>query len=74
MTASLPWDAHRTEFNRGWLPVMIILLVVSLEILQEINTMKLIWAFKFSKSKDPATKQDKVYDLDDLVTLLTRAI
>ena len=46
---------------------MIILLVVSLEILQEINTMKLIWAFKFSKSKDPATKQDKVYDLDDLV-------
>ena len=29
--------------------------------------MKLIWAFKFSKSKDPATKQDKVYDLNDFV-------
>jgi hypothetical protein len=29
--------------------------------------MKFIWAFKFSKSKDPATKQDKVYDLNDFV-------
>lgn len=29
--------------------------------------MKLIWAFKFSKSKDPETKQDKVYDLNDYV-------
>ena len=29
--------------------------------------MKLIWAFKFSKSKDSATKQDKVYDLNDSV-------
>ena len=29
--------------------------------------MNLIWAFKFAKSKDPATKQDKVYDLYDFV-------
>lgn len=29
--------------------------------------MKLIWAFKFSKSKDPATKQYRVYDLNDFV-------
>jgi hypothetical protein len=29
--------------------------------------MNLIWAFKFSKSKDPGTKQDKVYNLDDFV-------
>ena len=29
--------------------------------------MNLIWAFKFSKSKDPATKKDKVYDLHDFV-------
>ncbi|KAF9647627.1 cytochrome P450 [Thelephora ganbajun] len=33
----------------------------------EIDAMKLIWAFKFSKSKDPATKRDKVYDLNDFV-------
>lgn len=29
--------------------------------------MSLIWAFKFAKSKDPVTKQDKVYDLYDFV-------
>lgn len=29
--------------------------------------MKLIWAFKFAKSKDPTTKQDKIYDLNDFV-------
>lgn len=29
--------------------------------------MNLIWAFEFSKSKDPATKRDKVYDLHDFV-------
>ena len=29
--------------------------------------MKLIWAFEFSKSRDPATKQYKVYDLNDFV-------
>jgi len=29
--------------------------------------MNLIWAFKFAKSKDPATKQDRVYDLYDFV-------
>ena len=29
--------------------------------------MNLIWAFEFSKSKDPETKQDKVYDLNDFV-------
>ena len=29
--------------------------------------MNLIWAFKFSKSKDPTTKQDKIYDLHDFV-------
>ena len=29
--------------------------------------MSLIWAFKFAKSKDPATKQEKVYDLHDFV-------
>jgi hypothetical protein len=34
---------------------------------QEINTLKLIWAFKFSKSKVSATKKDKVYDLNDFV-------
>lgn len=37
------------------------------KVLQEMNAMKLIWAFKFSKSKDPATKQYKVYDLNDFV-------
>ena len=36
-------------------------------ILQEINAMSLIWAFKFAKSKDPVTKQEKVYDLHDFV-------
>lgn len=40
---------------------------VSSNVSQDINAMKLIWAFKFSKSKDPATKQDKVYDLCDFV-------
>ena len=39
----------------------------SSNISQDINAMKLIWAFKFSKSKDPATNQDKVYDLGDFV-------
>lgn len=29
--------------------------------------MKLIWAFKFSKSKDPATKRSKGYNLNDFV-------
>lgn len=29
--------------------------------------MKLIWAFKFSKSKDPVTKRDRDYDLNDFV-------
>lgn len=33
----------------------------------DINVMKLIWAFNFSKSKDPATKRNKVYDLNDFV-------
>ena len=31
--------------------------------------MNLIWAFEFKKFKDPATKQDKVYDLYDFVGL-----
>ena len=29
--------------------------------------MKLIWAFNFSKSKDPATKRSRVYDLNDFM-------
>ena len=34
---------------------------------QEINVMKLIWTFNFSKSKDPTTERNKVYDLNDFV-------
>jgi hypothetical protein len=29
--------------------------------------MRLIWAFQFSKSKDPTTKRCKVYDLNDFM-------
>lgn len=36
--------------------------------------MKFIWAFKFSKSKDPVTKRDKAYDLYDFVKVSTYTI
>ena len=38
-------------------------------VVEEMNSMNLIWAFEFKKFKDPATKQDKVYDLHDFVGL-----